>query len=168
MLSRTDKEAIVDQLAADIDKAQAVFLTNLIGVASNDAVAIRKSIRESKGKVVVTRNTLFARAAQGKSCETLLSDLKGPHAVAFAFEDAAAIAKCLKDAGKDHEIVELKGAILDGKSLSIDEIKALADLPSRDQMLATLLATFMAPISSFVRTIEAIREQKDGGDKTAA
>lgn len=167
MLSRSDKEAIVEGLKANIDKAQAIFLTNLIGVSSNDAVAIRKEVREAKGSVVITRNSLIERAAQGTSAEEMLKGLKGPNAVAFAFEDAAAVAKCLKNAGKDHEVVELKGGVLDGKSLSVNEVIALAELPSRDEMLGTLLATFNAPISALARVLFAIQEQKESGAEPA-
>lgn len=163
MLSRSDKEAIVEGLKANIDKAQGIFLTNLIGVSSNDGVAIRKGIREAKGTISVTRNTLFERAARGTQAEEMLSNLKGPNAVAFAFEDAAAVAKCLKEAGKEHEVVELKGGLLDGKNLSIEEVKALADLPSRDEMLGTLLATFMAPVSSFARVMNEIKMKAEEG-----
>jgi large subunit ribosomal protein L10 len=160
MLNRSDKEAIVDGLKADIDKAKAVFLTNLIGISSNDSVAIRKSVRDVNGKVIVTRNTLFSRAAMGTSCEKLFSNLKGPQAVAFAFEDPAAVAKCLKEAGKELELVELRGGVLEGKELSKAEVLELANLPSRDEMLGTLLATFMAPVSAFARVTHAIGEKK--------
>ena len=162
MLNRSDKEVIVNDLKANIDKAQAVFLTNLIGVASNDANEIRKSIREAGGKVCITKNTLFERAAQGTSVESLFKSLKGTNAVAFAFEDAAAVAKCLHDASKKQDIVELKGGMLEGQELSAAELKQLATLPSRDQMLATLLATFNAPISAFARVLNAIKEEKEG------
>lgn len=168
MLSRSDKEAIVEGLKANIDKAQAIFLTNLIGVSSNDGVAIRKGVREAKGTIAVTRNTLFERAAKGTSAEEMLSNLKGPNAVAFAFEDAAAVAKCLKNAGKEHKVVELKGGLLDGKALSIEEVKALADLPSRDEMLGTLLATFMAPVSSFARVMNEIKMKAEEGAEAPA
>lgn len=167
MLSRSDKEAIVEGLKANIDKAQAIFLTNLIGVTSNEAVEIRKGIREVKGSVVITRNSLIEIAAQGTSAEEMLKGLKGPNAVAFAFEDAAAVAKCLKNAGKDHDVVELRGGVLDGKVLSINDVMALADLPSRDEMLGTLLATFNAPISALARVLYAIQEQKESGAEPA-
>lgn len=163
MLSRSEKEAIVNGLKDDISNAKAVFLTNLIGVTSNESVKVRKDVRDAKGKVVITRNTLFERAAKGTDVEGLLKGLKGPTAVAFAFEDTAAVAKCLFEAGKELELVELKGGILDGKLLSPAELKALAQLPSRDQMLATLLATFNAPISALARVLNAIKESKEGG-----
>ncbi len=163
MLTRAQKETIVDNLKDDISKSKAIFLTNLIGIPSNDGVRIRKKIREVNGKVIVTRNTLFHRAVEGTTYENLFKGLKGPHAVALAFEDAPAVAKCLKEAGKDFDVINFKGGFLGEDELSIQQIGELADLPSRDEMLGTLLATFNAPISALARALFAIQEQKDGG-----
>ena len=89
----------------------------------------------------------------------MLKDLKGPHAVAFAFEDAPGVAKVLKKAGKDHEVVELKGGILNGETLSLPQVMELADLPSREEMLGTVLATMMAPVSAFARLANSIKDE---------
>lgn len=159
MLKRSEKDAIITDIKGNIESARAIFLTNLIGISSNDSVDVRAKIREADGKVVITRNTLFRKAATGTVAEAMLADLKGPHAVAFAFEDAAGVAKVLKDAGKSFEQVELKGGILNGEVLSLEDVKALADLPSRDEMLGTLLATFMAPISAFARLTNSIKDE---------
>ncbi len=161
MLTRLEKEKIVVGIQDNLKESKAIFLTNLIGVSSNDAVSIRKDIREAKGKILITRNSLFARAAIGTEYETLFSSLKGPNAVAFAFDDAAAVAKSLKDAGKEHKVVEFKGGYLGSKALTVDEISALADLPSRDEMLGTLLATFNAPISALARVLYAVQEKRE-------
>lgn len=168
MLSKAEKSEKIAQLKEEISNAQGVFLTNLIGISSNDAVALRKNIREVNGKVVVTRNTLFRKAAEGTAAENLLSNLKGPHALAFAFDDAAAVAKCLKNASKEHEQVSLLAGVLDGNELSVEEVTQLADLPSRDEMLGTLLATFNAPISALARVLNSIKEQKEEGTTEAA
>ncbi len=122
MLTRDEKGAIIESLKGDIEKAKGIFLTNVIGLTSNDGVALRKEIRDADGKLVVTRNTLFGLASKGTPAEELLSDLKGPQAVAFAFEDAPGVAKALKEAGKTHELVELRGGLLDGKALSVQEV----------------------------------------------
>ncbi len=159
MLKRAEKDEIISGLKQDIESAKAVFLTNLIGIGANDAVGLRKEIREKQGKVVVTRNTLFVKAAEGTPVESILGDLKGPHALAFAFDDAAGVAKALKEAGKNFEAVELKGGVLNGEAISLDKVKQLADLPSRDEMLGTLLATFMAPISAFARLTNSIKDE---------
>ncbi len=164
MLNRDDKQAIIEGLKKDIGNAKAVFLTNLIGVTANDSVAIRKSVRDNKGKVVVTRNTLFVKAAVGTPVADLVANLKGPHALAFAFDDVAAVAKSLKDAGDNSELVTLKGGLLDGQLLTQAQVKQLASLPGRDQMLGTLLATFIAPVSAFARVLNAIKDKKESGE----
>ena len=167
MLNRSEKEAIIQDLVKDIGRSKAIFLTNLIGIKSNEAVSVRKAVRDSNGKMVVTRNTLFKKAAAGTSLESLVANLSGPHALAFAFDDPAAVAKSLKEAGASLELVELKGGVLDGQVLSKAQVKQLADLPSRDQMLGTLLATFLAPVSAFARVLYAIQEKKEKGELTA-
>lgn len=167
MLNRADKGVIIQDLKASIDKAQAVFLTNLVGIEANQSVELRKNVRESDGKIVVTRNTLFKIAAEGTSIAPMVENLKGPHALAFAFDDAAAVAKHLKNAGDDLDAVELKGGVLNGAALSLAQVLELADLPSRDEMLGTLLATFNAPISAFARVMNSIKEQKESGAEVA-
>jgi large subunit ribosomal protein L10 len=164
MLSRSEKEAIIQDLKQDIGRAKAIFLTNLIGIKSTEAVSVRKAVRDSNGKMIVTRNTLFKKAAVGTPAEALLANLTGPNAIALAFDDAAAVAKCLKDAGSTLDLVDMKGGILDGQMLTKAQVKQLADLPSRDQMLGTLLATFLAPVSAFARVLYAIQEKKEKGE----
>ena len=162
MMNRAEKETIIANLKTDLENAKGIFLTNLIGLSSNDAVALRKGVRDVDGKIVITRNTLFNRAAQGTTAEKMLAGLKGPHAVALAFEDSAAVAKCLKEAGKQHEgIVDLKGGLLNGEELTLAQVIELADLPSRDEMLGTLLATFNAPISALARVMNSVREKAE-------
>jgi large subunit ribosomal protein L10 len=162
MMTRAEKDTIVSSIREKLEKSQAVFLTNLVGIPSVDSVRIRKNVREAKGHMVVTRNTLFARAAKGTFAEGLLSDLKGTSCVAFAYEDAAAVAKIVNDASGEFEnIVTIRGGMLGTQKLSKVEVVALAKLPTRPQMLGTLLATFNAPVSAFARVLDAIREQKE-------
>jgi large subunit ribosomal protein L10 len=164
MMTRAEKDVVVSSIKEKIEKSQAVFLTNLVGIPSVDSVRIRKNVREAKGHMVITRNTLLARAAKGTFAEGLLADLKGSSAVAFAYEDAAAVAKIVNDAAGEFEnIVTIRGGMLGTQKLSKAEVVALAKLPSRDQMLGTLLATFNAPVSAFARVLFAIQEQKQGG-----
>lgn len=162
MMTRAEKDAVVSSIKEKIEKSQAVFLTNLVGIPSVDSVRIRKNVRDAKGHMVVTRNTLFARAAKGTFAEGLLADLKGTSCVAFAYEDAAAVAKVVNDASGEFEnIVTIRGGQLGTQKLSKADVVALAKLPSRNQMLGTLLATFNAPVSAFARVLFAIQEQKE-------
>ena len=125
MLTRAEKEAIIGQIKDNISKSQAVFLTNLIGIPSNDAVKVRKGVRDASGGLVITRNTLLQKAAEGTMCEEIVKDLQGPHALAFAYEDSAAIAKVLHEAGKEFDPVELKAGVLDGKILTKSWLNSL-------------------------------------------
>jgi len=158
-MNRAQKDELIAGIRKDIEAARGIFLTNLIGVSSNDAVALRKDVRDSQGKIVITRNTLFRIAAEGTCAEEMLKDLKGPHALAIAFDDAPGVAKVLKKAGKEHEVVELKGGILNGEVLSLPQVMELADLPSRDEMLGTVLATMMAPVSAFARLTNTLKDE---------
>ena len=168
MLDRAKKAEVMSELKNGFENANAVFLTNLIGLTSNDAVELRKSLRDADAKISVTRNTLFAKASVGTVCEEMMKGLKGPHAVAFANGDAAAVAKALKEAGEKFEnVVSLKAGILKGQSLSSDELVQLASLPGKDQMVATLLATFNAPVGAFVRVLNAIKESKESGSEAS-
>ncbi len=168
MLTRSQKEKVIADLQDKIGKAQAVFLTNLIGLSSNDGVQVRKDVRDAGGKIVITRNTLYERAAKGTGCEKIFTGLKGTNAVAFAFDEAPAVAKVLYEAGKSSKgIVDLKSGLLGTQELNAAELIELAKLPGRDQMLATLLATFNAPVSAFVRVMDAIKNQKEEGAAAA-
>ena len=168
MLDRAKKAEVINELKDGFENANAVFLTNLIGLTSNDAVELRKNLRDADAKVSVTRNSLFEKASAGTVCEKMMKDLKGPHAVAFANGDVAAVAKALKEAGQKFEdIVSLKAGILKGQELTGEELVQLASLPGKDQMIATLLATFNAPVSAFVRVINAIKESKESDSDEA-
>ena len=162
MLNRAEKTKLVSDLRERINGSSGIFLTNVIGLSSNDGVALRKEVRDAGGSISVTRNTLFRLAAEGTPAEESFKELKGPHAVAFAEADPAAVAKCLKKAGESFEdLVTLKAGFLNGKLLSKEELITLADLPSKDQMLGTMLATFNAPISALARVMNSIKEQKE-------
>jgi large subunit ribosomal protein L10 len=123
MMLRSKKEEVVAKLRKDIENANAIFLTNLIGITSNDSVQLRKDIRKAGGKVLVTRNTLFRRAAEGTHCEAVLAKLKGPNAVALSFGDAPGVAKVLYEASKTLEAVQLKGGYLGSQELKAKDVR---------------------------------------------
>ena len=162
MLGRNQKSEIIKKLRKDIEASKAIFLTNLVGISANNAVRIRREIRNVEGKIVITRNTLFEQAAKGTSSEGILKNLKGANAVVFAFNDAAAVASVLGKANADLELVTLNGGLLGDKLLSMAEVKILSKLPSRDLMLSAVLATMQAPVSAFVRVLDLIRDKKEG------
>jgi len=169
MITRAEKDAVIKDLKEKIESSKALFLTNMIGIEANQAVEIRKKVREANGAIVVTRNTLFGKAAQGTHAEELLSGLKGTNAVAFAFEDAPGVAKAIYEASEDLEHVTLGQGYLGTELLEASKVMALAKLPSRDEMLGTVLATMMAPVSALARVINAVKDEceKQGVEKAA-
>ena len=158
-MTRENKNKVIASIRENIESSKALFLTNLIGITANDAVSLRKNVRDAKGSIVVTRNTLFRKAAEGTYAEELLKDLKGANAVAFAFDEAPAVAKAVYEASKDLEQVTLGKGYLGHELLEASQVSELAKLPSRDEMLGTLLATFNAPISAFARLMNAVKDE---------
>lgn len=160
MVTKESKNLIIDDLKKKIISADAIYVTNLVGANAEISVSLRKKVREAGGSVSVARNTLIARAAMGTYAEALLSDLSGPNAIAFSFKDPAAVARAVNDFKKESEVISLSKGYLGTKVLDKNDIEFLANLPGRDQMLGTLLATFMAPASAFVRVLNAIKDTK--------
>ena len=159
MITRESKSAVIKDLKEKIENSRALFITNVIGMEANQAVELRKKVREANGAIVVTRNTLFGKAAEGTYAEELLKGLKGTNAVAFAFEDAPGVAKAIFETNKELEIVTLGKGYLNQELLEEKDVAALAKLPSRDEMLGTLLATFIAPVSAFARLMNSIKDE---------
>lgn len=169
MITRAEKDAVIKDLKEKIESSKALFLTNMIGIEANQAVELRKKVRDAKGAIVVTRNTLFGKAAEGTHAEELLKGLKGTNAVAFAFEDAPSVAKAIYEASEDLEQVTLGKGFLGTELLESAKVIELAKLPSRDEMLGTVLATMMAPVSALARVLNAIKDEceSQGVDKAA-
>jgi large subunit ribosomal protein L10 len=162
MITRESKEKVITELRASFAESNAVFLTNIIGMPSNESVQLRKDVRKLGGNIMVARNTLIASASKAEGFGTVFSDLNGSSALVFSYSDPSAIAKVVLDASKVYEFIKFRGGYLGKTQLSGREVDALASLPPRNQVLATLLATFNAPISAFARVVDAIRLKKEG------
>lgn len=161
MLDRQKKEELVKDLREKINGARAVFLTNVVGLPSNESNALRKKVREADGTIVVVRNTLLERAGQGTAVQELLTNLKGQNALAIAFKDAPGVAKALYEASEDYEFITLEKGFLGDRYLEKSDLVGLAKLPSRDVLLAMTLSTMQAPVSAFVRLLSSIKGQKE-------
>ena len=159
MMTRSEKDAVIKDLKEKIETSKALFLTNLVGIGANDAVSLRKKVREAEGAIVVTKNSLFGKAAAGTHAEALLTGLKGTNAVAFAFADAPGVAKAVFEASEDLEQVTVGKGYLGEDLLEEAQVVELAKLPSRDEMLGTLLATFNAPVSAFARLMNSVKDE---------
>jgi large subunit ribosomal protein L10 len=146
------KRAAIDALAKSVQSSQAIFITEFRGLKVSQSTAVRRAIRASGGEMKVAKNTLM-RIALKESGQVTADEIdSGPNAYVFAYGDAAATAKALRDFSKEkgNEALVIKGGILGGKILNREQVHALADLPPREVLLATLLGVLNGPIRSLV------------------
>ena len=122
---------------------------------------LRKQLREAGVNFKVYKNTLTRRAVEAAELNELAEVLTGPNAIAFSTEDVVAPAKILNEFSKEHEALEIKAGVIEGKVTAADEIKALAELPSREGLLSMLLSVLQAPIRNFALAVKAVADQKE-------
>jgi len=155
-MNRTQKEQVVQELAKRLAETDAAFLADYRGINVDQATRLRRELTQAGVEYRVVKNNLIKLAAKGTSAEPLQEFCAGPTAIALAGADPVAPAKILTKFAKDVQAFELKAGVLGGKILSVADINALADLPSREELLAKVLASMNAPVSNFVGTLAAI------------
>lgn len=155
-MNRTEKEQVVQKLAKRLAETDAVFLADYRGINVDQATRLRRELTQAGIEYRVVKNNLIKLAAKGTSAEPLQAFCAGPTAIALAGADPVAPAKILSKFAKDVQAFELKAGVLGGRLLSVADINALADLPSREELLAKVLASMNAPASNFVGTLAAI------------
>jgi large subunit ribosomal protein L10 len=155
-LNKTNKAQLVAELAEKLATAKATFLADYRGMTVDQVNDLRGKLRQTGAEYRVVKNTLLKLAIKetGTACiEPLLS---GPTAIAITDADPVAPAKVLSEYAKANAKFELKGGSLEGTVLSIADIKALADLPSREVLLAKMLGSMNAPVTNFVGVLAAV------------
>ena len=155
------KQQIVAELKEKLSAAVTGIVVDYKGTTVSDDTALRKELRENGVDYFVVKNTLLARAIEGTDLADMTSVLEGTTAIALSNEDYTAAARIICKFADSHENYTVKSGFLDGKVVDIDTINALAKLPSRDVLLATVLGAFQAPIAAFARAVQAIVD-KDG------
>lgn len=155
-MNRTEKEQIVQELNGRLKETQATFIADYRGINVDQVTRMRRELTEAGVEYRVVKNNLLKLAAQDTPAAGLQDFCAGPTALALSGDDPVAPAKILSKYAKDIEAFELKAGVLDGQLLSVAEITALADLPSREEMLAKILSSINAPASNFVGTMAAI------------
>lgn len=165
------KEASVAELTKNFEDSTAVLLTEYRGLTVAQLKQLRNSIRQD-AEYAVVKNTLTKIAARNAGVEGLDDDLKGPSAIAFVHGDPVAVAKGLRAFAKAHPLLVIKGGYFDGAALSPAEVNKLADLESREVLLAKLAGAMKASLtkaayvfnalpSKAVRTVDALREKQE-------
>lgn len=155
-MKKSSKEQVVSELAGKLASAKASFLADYRGLTVDQVNQLRGKLREVGVDYRVVKNTLLKLAAKDTGAACLEEYLAGPTAIAIAMDDPVAPAKVLSDYAKQNSKFELKAGALEGKVLSLDDIKALSDLPSREVLLAKMLGSMNAPISNFVGVLAAV------------
>lgn len=165
---KNDKVALIKE---KIDKAQVAVVSEYTGLSVEEITKLRRELQKEGGDYMVTKNTLAKIAIKGTPYEVLAETLKGPIAIAFGFTDQVAPAKVLSKFIKDTKKGEIIAAAMDGQLMSAEEAKALANLPSREELYAKMLGCINSPasgivnsvnavMSSLVRAVAAVRDQK--------
>jgi len=142
-------------------EAVAVIAAKIAASSSTVVAELRKQLREAGIEFQVLKNSLVRRATEGTDYVELNNILTGPTAIAFGKEDAVAPAKILNDFAKKNDALKLKGGVVEGKVVSQEEIKALAELPSREGLLSMLLSVLQAPVRNFALAVKAVGEKQE-------
>lgn len=153
---RPEKVAVVDEVREHFEGADAAILTEYRGLKVKDLAELRRSLRSNGGEYKIYKNTLVTLAAKANGLDELEPMLTGPTAIAFIKGDAAAVAKSLRDYSKTNPLLVIKGGVLGEKIIDAKETGALADLPSREQLLAQLAGVMAAPMRTFAGLLQAL------------
>jgi large subunit ribosomal protein L10 len=154
-LNLEEKKAAVAEISAKLAKAQAVVVAEYRGLEVEGMTDLRRKARASGVYLRVLKNTLARRAVKDTPFEQLADHLVGPLIYGIS-TDPVASAKVLNDFAKDNEKVVLKAGAMPGSLLSATEVKSLATMPSREELLAVLMRTMQAPVAQFVRTLNEV------------
>ncbi|WP_406677331.1 50S ribosomal protein L10 [Moorella sp. ACPs] len=169
---REAKAAAVAEIKEKLGNSIVTILADYRGMNVAEMTKLRRQLREAGVEFKVVKNTLTRRAAQELGLEGLEPFLEGPTAAAFSLNDPAAPAKILSEVMRNSKTFQIKAGVLQGRIIGLDEIKALADLPSREELLAKVVGGFQAPLAGLVNVLagnirnlvyvlEAIRKKKE-------
>jgi large subunit ribosomal protein L10 len=155
-MNKEQKAAVVDEIAEQIEGAEAIFAVDYRGISVPQAAELRTKLRDADASFRVVKNRLTIRAAEKAGADSIPELLEGPTALTFVRGDAALAAKAINDFARAEEILEFKGGLLGEQVLTIDEIKSIARLPARDVLHGQLVGTIAAPLTGLVRGLNQL------------
>ncbi len=154
------KQVVVNEIKEKLEKAKSVIMVDPRGLSVEQDTILRKKLRDAGVDYKVYKNTMVNFAIQGTSFEGLKDYLEGPSAFAFCYDDIMAAARIISKELKGMPALEFKAGVVEDVVYNAEGIKAVAEIPSREELLSKLLGSFKSPMSSFARVINAIAEQK--------
>ena len=157
-MNREQKAAVIDQVAAQISEAEAVFAVDYRGISVPQAAELRTKLRDADASFRIVKNTLTLRAADKAGADALKELLVGPTAMTFVSGDAAAAAKALSDfrRASGGTLLEFKGGWMNGAPLAAPEIEAIAKLPSREVLYGRLVGMVASPLTGLVTSLNGL------------
>jgi len=155
-LTRNDKEQILAEYEGGLARAPHAFLLGYQGITVPQVTELRNRVRQSGGEYLVVKNTIALRAIDSQALAQLKEHFVGPTAVVFSLKDPVAVAKALTDYAKDVPAIKLKAGLVEGRAIAGDQIKEIAALPSREELIAKLLFLLQSPITRFARVLAAV------------
>lgn len=158
-LNRSEKQVVIDEVTALAAKAQTLVMAEYRGITVADMTKLRVDARSKGVTLSVLKNTLARRAVAGSSFEVAVDLMTGPLIYGFS-EDAVAAAKVVSDFAKTNEKLVIRSGVFAGKALDINGVKQLANIPSKEVLLAQLLGLMQSPISRTARVLAAVAEKK--------
>ncbi|AZS17462.1 50S ribosomal protein L10 [Paenibacillus motobuensis] len=156
------KQEAVDVVTSKLRESATTVVADYRGLNVAQVTELRKQLREAGVEFQVLKNTLVRRATAAAELTELDEVLTGPTAIAFSVEDAIAPAKILNDFAKKNDALKVKGGVVEGRVVGADQIKALAELPSREGLLSMLLSVLQAPVRNFALAVKAVAEKEEG------
>src|SRR3954447_15870199 len=155
-MNREEKAAVIEEVASQIKEAQAIFAVDYRGLSVGQAADLRGRLIEIDANLRVVKNTLTERAADQVGADVLKQFLEGPTAFTFVHGDPVLAAKAIAGFRREAQLPEFKGGLMDGKELTVADIEALSKLPSLEVMHGQLVGLVANPLSSLVRTLNAL------------
>jgi large subunit ribosomal protein L10 len=158
-----EKQLVVSEVATKLRDSASTIVADYRGLNVAQVTELRKRLREAGIDFQVLKNSLVRRATAEAELTDLDSVLTGPTAVAFSKDDVVAAAKILSEFAKKNDALKVKGGIVEGRVIDVDQIKELANLPSREGLLSMLLSVLQAPIRNFALAVKAVSDKQEGG-----
>ncbi|HAG04639.1 MAG TPA: 50S ribosomal protein L10 [Lachnospiraceae bacterium] len=160
MAKLEQKQVIVDEIKAKLEKATSAVLVDARGLTVSQDTDLRKQLRDAGVDYKVYKNTMMNFAVEGTQFESLKDYFEGPSAIAICYEDPTVGASIINKFKKNAKTLEFKGGVVDGVAYDAAGMAIVADIPSREVLLSKLLGSFKSPMSSFARVIQAIADEK--------
>ncbi|MBG9982439.1 50S ribosomal protein L10 [Aerococcaceae bacterium DSM 111020] len=161
IVTKEEKAQQVDTIAEKLSQATSIVVVDYLGLTVEEVTDLRKQLRDEAIEMHVVKNTILRRAAEAAELSDLNESFSGPTAVIVGKDDIVLPAKITNDFAKNAEALEIKGGAINGNIVSVDEIKKVASLPSRDGILSMLLSVLQAPVRNVAYAVKAVADAKE-------